>query len=74
MSGKHWFTVASLGVVALSALIVGKSMAQVATGSTVDPYNPVVTTIATPTVTPAVTPRPPVRDPVRAPVRSPFAP
>ena len=72
MSRKGLFAVVAVGVLGISALVVGKSLAQTVGQSTVDPYAPQASIVATRTATVAT--RPPVRDPFRPPTRSAFAP
>ena len=64
MSRKNLFALAALGVLGLSALVVGRAFALA------DPYSDSVLTITSPTSSI----RPPVRDPLRPPTRSPFVP
>jgi hypothetical protein len=72
MSRKGLFAIAAVGVLGISALVVGKSFAQVAVRAAVDPYAPQTTVVSTHTTT--LVARPPVRDPFRPPTRSAFAP
>jgi len=70
MAGKKWLVLAAMAVLGISAIVVGKAMAQTA-GTGINPYDPTVAPAAPP---PAPSVRPPVRDPLRPPTRSPFVP
>jgi hypothetical protein len=78
---KSWrvlAVVAGLGVGLVAAQAVLGQTTSASTTTTLDPFNPTVTTSTTTTATlgpiSAAATRPPVRTPVRPPVRSPFRP
>ena len=71
MSRKSWLAIAAVGALGISALVVGRSLAQTVS-RTVNPYAPQTTVVTTTTVLAAT--RPPVRDPFRPPTRSAFVP
>ena len=72
MSRKSWLALAVVGAIGISALVVGETLAATVGRSTVDPYTPQASVVATQTA--ALAARPPVRDPFRPPTRSAFVP